>query len=99
MAQFDVHEVRGGLVLDCQSDRLANLPTRFVVPVEPFNAALNVDDWLTPVMEVRGRRVILATQLAGTIPKRELGAWVAAFVTEREQQAVQRALDTLFSRA
>lgn len=47
MAQFALHEVRGGLALDCQTDRLARLPTRFVVPFEPLTRALNVDDWLT----------------------------------------------------
>ena len=99
MAQFDLHEVRGGLALDCQSDRLTRLPTRFVVPFEPVNRALNVDDWLNPIFEVRGQRLSIATQLAGTIPTRELGAWVASFNLQRDRQAIQRALDTLLSEA
>ncbi len=56
-------------------------------------------DRLNPALDARGRRMIMATRLAGTIATRELGAWVAASVTDRKQQAVQRALDTLYSRA
>ena len=99
MAQFDLHEVRGGLALDCQADRLTRLPTRFVVPFEPLTQALNVDDWLNPIFDVRGQRLIMATQLAGTIPTRELGTWVASFNADREKQRIQRALDTLLSEA
>ena len=99
MAQFDVHEVRGGLALDCQSDRLSRLPTRFVIPLEPFTEALNVDDWLNPVFDVRGRRMIMATQLAGTIPARELGGWVASFRSDRDKMTIQQALDSLFAEA
>lgn len=34
MAQFDVYRVRGNvLVLDCQSDLLSSLTSRFVVPL------------------------------------------------------------------
>lgn len=99
MAQYDLHEVRGDLALDCQSDRLSRLPTRFVVPFEPINRALNVADWLNPVFEVRGQQLIMATQLAGTIPTRELGTWVASFRLDRDRQQIQRALDTLMSEA
>lgn len=97
MAQFDLHEVRGGLALDCQSDLLARLPTRFVVPFEPMNRSLNVADWLNPVFDVRGQRMIMVTQLAGTIPARELGTWVMSFRSDREKLILQRALDGLFA--
>lgn len=97
MARYDLHEVRGGLALDCQADKLARLPTRFVVPFEPANPALIIDDWLNPVFEVRGQKMVMVTQLAGTIPTRELRGWVASFKTDREQASIQRALDTLLT--
>lgn len=99
MARFDLHEVRGGLALDCQSDKLARLPTRFVVPFEPQNRALVVDDWLNPVFNVRGQAMVMVTQLAGTVPARELGGWVASFALDKDQLTIQRALDALLTDA
>lgn len=99
MAQFDLHEVRGGLALDCQSDLLERLPTRFVVPFEPMNRALSVADWLNPVFDVKGQRMIMVTQLAGTIPARELGTWLTSFRSERDKLTIQRALDALIAQA
>ena len=97
MARFDVHEVRGGLALDCQSDRLSQLPTRFVVPLEPANPVLIIDHWLNPTFTIREQPMVLVTQLAGTIPARELGGWVASLAADREQLTIQRALDTLLT--
>lgn len=41
----------------------------------------------------------MATQLAGTIPTRQLGGWVASFILDRDKELIQRALDTLLSEA
>ena len=76
MAQFDVFRPRDGeeLLLDCQSNFLDRLETRFVVPL------LSPDDMpkriakLNPRFEIDGREFFMATQGAATIPARMIGA-------------------------
>ena len=99
MARFDVHEVRGGMALDCQSDKWSNLPTRFVVPLEPVRRALSVDDWFNPVFDIRGQAMVMVTQLAGTVPARALGVWVSSLTGDRDEPTIQRSLDTLLTDA
>lgn len=95
MARFDVHQVRGGLALDYQADGLAYMPTRFVIPVEPYNKALLINDRLNPRVEIGGRTMLLVTQLAGTIRARDLGDVVISLTRDSQQLAVQGALDLL----
>ncbi len=95
MARFDIHQVRGGIALDCQADILDRMPTRFVVPLEAVEPSLIINDQLNPRFRLDEDEVVMVTQLAGTIRKRDLGRCIGRLVDERDQRAVQRALDML----
>lgn len=97
MARFDIFQVRGGLVLDCQADRLTHMPTRFVVPLEPFHSALLISNRLNPTFRVGGTAMLMVTQLAGTIRTRELGDQVTKLSDDSQQLAAQGALDMLMT--
>jgi toxin CcdB len=97
MAQFDVFRPRDGeeLLLDCQSNFLDGLETRFVVPL------LSPDDMpkriakLNPRFEIDGREFFMATQGAATIPARMIGARVASLA--EDHHVIVGALDMLIS--
>lgn len=92
MAQFDVYRVRGGgLVIDCQSDLLDNLPTRFVVPLRAEDAS--VMRRFNPVFQVEGRNFAMVTQLAGAIAARDILSTVASVASQEYQ--IKAALDML----
>ena len=96
MAQFDVHQLRPdyGLVVDCQSDLLDDLPRRFVVPLLPEQGSdLRSLGWLTLILEVRGERLMFAPPLAGTATVRELGPPIASLEAERDR--IIAAIDAL----
>ena len=95
MARFDIHQVRGGVALDCQADILEQMPTRFVIPLEAVEDSLIIDDRLNPRFRIDDDEVVLVTQLAGTIRKRDLGRRIVRLSDERDQRAVQAALDLL----
>lgn len=95
MARFDVHRVRGGLALDCQADILRDMPTRFVVPLEPVHPSLIINDRLNPRFEIDGETLVLVTQLAGTIRTRDLQAVIGTLRGDDQHRAVQSALDLL----
>ncbi|CAH0353226.1 MAG: CcdB family protein [Sphingobium sp.] len=67
MAQFDVYRFEGTLVLDCQSDLLAYLNTRVVVPLLEHSTELNPAARLNPAFEIQGRSYIMATQFVATV--------------------------------
>ena len=103
MPQFGVHRNRNAatrarypLLLDVQSDLLAGIGTRVVVPLVAFasfgDGALTT---LTPALTVEGKRyAALTPQLAG-IAASELGAVVADVSGERS--AILAALDLLIT--
>ena len=97
MAQFDVFRIRDGeeLLLDCQSNILDRLETRFVVPL------LSQDDMpkriakLNPRFEIEGREFFMATQGAATIPARMIGMRLASLA--EDHHVIVGALDMLVS--
>lgn len=92
MAQFDVYRVRGGgLVIDCQSDLLDDLPTRFVAPLRSTDTS--VMHRFNPVFQVTGQDFAMITQLAGAIAIRDITGTVAS-LTSREYE-IKAALDML----
>lgn len=95
MARFDIHQIRGGVALDCQADILERMPTRFVVPLEAIEPSLIISDQLNPRFRLDGDEVVMVTQLAGTLRKRDLGRRVGCLTDEGDQRAVQRALEML----
>ncbi len=104
MPQFTVHRNRNAatrsrypLLLNIQSDLLAELGTRVVVPMTPAPAVARraAMRTLTPVLVVDDKDYLLMTpQLAG-VANRDLGPPVADLSGQRP--AVLAALDLLFT--
>ena len=103
MAQFTVYKNKNPgtkaaypYLLDVQSELLAELQTRVVVPLARLTASRKkpIRD-LTPVLDIEGSSyLLLVPQLAG-IPKNELGAPVISVVTHRDE--IIAALDFLIT--
>lgn len=94
MAQFDVYKRAGtgGLLLDCQSDLLAGLPTRFLVPLLP-DSSEPISPRLNPKFVVDGDQYMLAPQLALSAPLDRIGQKVGSLADEHS--GIVRALDIL----
>jgi len=84
------------LLLDVQSDLIAELGTRVVVPLCPATAMTGkLLRTLTPVFQVEGEQYAMLTpQLAG-IPERRLGTRVADLAQRRDE--IVAALDLLIT--
>ncbi len=97
MAQFDVWRSRDGqvLLLDCQSDFLSHLTTRFVVPLLPADTLSPPVRRLNPELRVGDATVVMYTQLAAAVPVRELGSRVTSLVDEQDR--IVAAIDFLLS--
>jgi toxin CcdB len=95
MARFDVYANRGGagFLLDVQTDLIARLNTRVVVPLLPLSAAPTPADRLNPIFEVTGSKVYMATQFMAAVPHAELTLLVASL--DREGDAIFSAIDFL----
>ncbi len=94
MAQFDVYRVRGNvLVIDCQSDLLADLPTRFVVPLRPTDTVALKR--LTPTFVIDGAALTMITPLARAIDVRDIEDTVTTL--DAAQFEIKAALDMLIS--
>ena len=94
MAQFDVYRIRGNvLVIDCQSDLLSDLQTRFVVPLRPTDAV--IFKRLTPSFTINGKGLTMITPLARAIDVRDIEATVATL--DAAQFEIKAALDMLIS--
>lgn len=70
-----MHRLQSGdmLVVDCQSDLLAQLNTRLVVPLLSREDAPGEMARLNPTVAIDGREYVVATQLAAAVLQRELG--------------------------
>ncbi|GGI93738.1 hypothetical protein GCM10007973_32450 [Polymorphobacter multimanifer] len=97
MARFDVlvDVDGGGLLLDCQSDLLRQLNSRFCVPMLPIEAAPRPAGRLNPVFVIDGLEHVMVTQFAAAVPLRACGAVVASLV--EESAVIIDALDMLIS--
>ncbi|MBT2133508.1 CcdB family protein [Croceibacterium sp. LX-88] len=80
MAQFQVHRLTAGktLVLDCQSDLLDPIDSRFVVPLIPLKDAPQPARKLNPVFSIGGEDYVMLTQAASAVHRRELGETVGS---------------------
>lgn len=95
MAQFDVYRMsRGSYALDCQSDLLSHLKSRFTVPLQPIDEQSPVGR-LHPAFEIEGKQVLMVTHLAGAVPTKALGEKVASLA--EHDLAIKSALDMLIS--
>lgn len=98
MARFDIfRRSRGapGYLLQVQSDFLDALETRVVVPLLPPASVPRPMRDLHPRFEVEGEAFLMATQLLGAIPRRELGLAVGNLAPHRDE--ITRALDVLMT--
>ncbi|WP_287979200.1 CcdB family protein [Sphingomonas sp.] len=94
MARLDVVRLKGGsIAIDCQADILRHMATRFTVPLLPLEQLPEVIAGLHPSFDVAGRRLIMASHLAGAVPARMIEEKVGSL--HDMEYAVQRALDML----
>lgn len=101
MAQFDVYanpvrDMEGGapFVVDVQSEQLAGLPTRMIVPLaimEDFQPLRH----LNPLVEIDDQRLALMTQFMAAVPRHILGQPVTNLADRRDD--IVAALDFLFT--
>jgi len=97
LAQFDVHQLKSGrgLVIDCQSDLLGDLNSRFVVPILPRQDAPQPANRLNPIFRVAGAEQVMLTQFAAAVQRQEIGEPVESL---REHAfEIMGALDVLLS--
>lgn len=98
MARFDLFRrprSQSGYLLQLQSDFLDVLDTRVVAPLlPPASVPLPMRD-LHPSFDIEGETYLLATQLLGVIPKRELGRPVGSLAAHQDE--ITRALDLLMT--
>lgn len=97
MAQFDVHRLTGmpGLVIDCQSDLLDHIDSRFVVPLVPPGDVGRLTRRLNPVFEIEGAEYAMLTQSAAAIRKADLGKIVASLASR--DRDIMNAFDVLLT--
>ena len=94
MARHDVYRGAGAYLLDCQSDYLGGLDTRFVVPLLPEGEVPRVHR-LNPVFSVEGVRLVMATQLGSSVPKRQLRDRVTSLADRHD--TIMSAFDVLLT--
>jgi toxin CcdB len=95
VAQFNVHRLGEGLVLDCQSDLLAHLNTRVVIPLIPVDVAPRPAGRLNPMFQVDGQDHVMDTQFISSIEARHLGAAICSLADHSFE--ITGALDVLIS--
>ncbi len=79
MAQFDVWRTPDGdLVVDCQSDLLDHLETRFVVPLLPADQFEVVARRLNPLFTIEDVEHVMYTQFAAAVPASQLDDFVVS---------------------
>ena len=94
MAQFDVYRIRGSiLAVDCQSDLLSDLRTRFVVPLRPVETA--IFKRLMPSFTIDGEVLTMITPLARAIDVRDIEDTITSL--DAEQFEIKAALDMMMS--
>jgi toxin CcdB len=97
MARFDVYAPPGSsaFLLDCQSDVLAMLTTRLVVPLLPPGEGPLPISRLNPTFQVEGQPVVMYTQWAASVPKQELTNPLSSLA--EEDRAIINAFDMLLT--
>ena len=96
MPQFDVYRTRSGdLLIDCQTNVLAHLNTRFVVPLLPLEPALCGPPRLNPQFRVDGTIHVMVTEFAATVPARELARQVTSLADD--YITIENAIDYLLN--
>lgn len=97
MPQFDVYRnvAEPGYLVVCQSDALAGLTTRLVVPLLPLDYAPIPSRRLNPVLRVGEEEVVMMTHFASAVPLRALGEGVGSL--SHEHMTILNAFDMLLT--
>jgi toxin CcdB len=96
VSRFDVYQSGpSSFIVDCQSDFLDYLRTRFVVPLLPPELEPKVAERLNPVFTIEGKNYAFYPQFAATLPTRELGQFIASLADEQDK--IIGALDMLIT--
>lgn len=95
MAQFDVYRLGSALVVDCQSDLLSQIDSRFVAPLVARSDAPQAVSRLNPVFNIQGEDYVMLTQAAGAVRRRGLGEVIGS-LAERSFE-ITNAIDVLVS--
>ncbi len=69
MSQFDLYRDRatGRLLVDCQSDLMRHLPSRFVIPLGERGLAPIPMPRFNPTFEIQNEHYVLLTQFASSV--------------------------------
>ncbi len=96
MARLDIYRNASGngYLLDLQTDLLAGLNTRVVVPLMLLSDAPPAASRLNPVFNIDGEQVVMVTQFLASVPESELRTPVANLRDKHTE--VMDALDLLF---
>jgi toxin CcdB len=96
MARYDVFagRVEGSYLLDIQPDLLDDFKTRVVIPLLPITMTPPPMRKLHPLIEINGRKLVMATHLIATVPAKELGE--SRLNIAKHQDDITAALDMLF---
>lgn len=94
MAQYDIHDLDGGLVVIVQHDLLDLPETAVVIPLIPAGQGVTPVRGLMPAVTVEGADWLLAPMLMATVPRPALGPLRGSVAAHRD--AITRALDILF---
>jgi toxin CcdB len=96
MAKFDVYRLPDGtIVLDCQSEILSYLNTRFVAPLVDPEDSVALDRRLTPLVAVGDEKMRLLAHFATAVPANLLRERIGAVVGE--DYVIAHAFDMLLS--
>jgi toxin CcdB len=95
VAQFDVYRLDYILVVDCQSDLLSHIDTRFVVPLAPATFGAMAARRLNPAFEIDGETYIFVAQQAASVPRSALAQAVASLADHSFE--ITDAIDVLLS--
>lgn len=94
MARFDVYRVDGDHYLDIQTNLLPSFGSRLVVPLVSADLPIQPYRKLHPLLEVGGRRLVMATHLMTSAPERSLGSPIASLRDSYDE--IIAAIDMIF---
>jgi toxin CcdB len=97
VAKFDVFRSApaGQLLLECQSDLLSHLATRFVVPLLPPGSGPLAITRLNPLFSIAGETFTMYTQFAAVVPASELRELICSL--QDQEYEISNALDMLIN--
>ncbi len=94
MPRFDIHPADDGtFLLDCQSDLLSDLNSRFVVPLQPVGRIRGGDRRLNPIFAIQGSEYVMQTHFAAAVSTKILNPPIASLI--EHEYTIGGAIDML----